>query len=215
MSIGVQCQSCGRRFRVADDRAGGSITCQCGQPVVVEGTQYIDKVCAGCGIDVGNLTRTRDSQGNYYCQECWDDLVKRQRQAAEAAREPEMAWITAQLSRLSNRLVRPLIVLTLGALFAGGYWYPVVGEYAGGAMLVGGVVLLGIWTVWTFAVPFRDGWQAGMDCLTDRARRREWVRRNPDYQLHRPGSLVFVAVLMLALSAGYFAMAFLVPRGEG
>jgi hypothetical protein len=215
MSIGVQCQSCGRRYRVADDRAGGAITCECGQAVVVEGTQYIDKLCAGCGIDLGSLTRTRDSQGNYYCQECWDERMKAQRAATDAAREPEMAWITQQLSQVSAKLLRPLLLLALLALFAGSYQYPELGKYAGGTMLVGGVVLLGVWAVWVYAMPFRDGWEVGLDCLTDKGRRREWMKKNPDYQLHRPGTLVATAITMLILSAGYFALAFRVLRQEG
>jgi hypothetical protein len=208
MSIGVQCQSCGRRYRVADDRAGGAITCECGQSVVVEGTQYIDKLCAGCGIDLASLTRTRDSQGNYYCQECWDQHVKEQRAAAEAAREPEMEWITHQLSRLGfGRLLRPLLVVAIITLFAGSYRYPTIGLWAGGATVVGGMVLLGTWAVWVYGVPFRDGWNVGIDCLTDKARRRDWTRKNPDYQLHRPGALLATAITLLVLSAGYFALA--------
>ena len=72
MSIGVQCEKCGRRYRVLEDREGTQMTCACGKPVLVAGPRYEDMLCVACGIDVTHLTRTRDASGNYYCQPCWD-----------------------------------------------------------------------------------------------------------------------------------------------
>jgi len=36
------------------------------------GAAGIQKVCVICGEDVANRPRTKDQQGRYYCNPCWD-----------------------------------------------------------------------------------------------------------------------------------------------
>jgi hypothetical protein len=38
-------------------------------------SQIMNKVCRVCGEDVSAKKRTKDTQGNYYCQPCYDDQV--------------------------------------------------------------------------------------------------------------------------------------------
>lgn len=207
MSIGVQCNGCGRRYRVADTRAGTTMACQCGQKFTVEGTRYIDKVCAACGIDVSSLTRTRDPQGNYYCQPCWDELTHAHHQAKQAASDPEIRWFTAQLSRLRlRRLLRPLIVLAILLFLVLGWFVPKTGQILGACLLVLGSALIVICTIWLYVIPFRDGANIGLSCILSSKRRRRWASDNPDFNLRRPASLVITGLCLVLLSALFFAL---------
>lgn len=207
MSIGLQCPACGRRYRVADDRQGSNITCQCGRSLRVEGIRYDDKICAICGIDVSSLTRTRDPQGRYYCQPCWDDALRAKRMANLPTRDPEVAWMTRQLSRMRfQNVIRPLIVLsTLGAM--GLTWvYPNLGQILGASLLIVGGTMLAVCTVWLFVIPFRDGLKVGLVCIVSRRGRADWARRNPEFNLRRPASLVLCGLWIATLSAAFFSL---------
>lgn len=207
MSIGVQCTGCGRRYRVADTRAGTTMACECGQSFPVEGTHYIDKICASCGIDVSSLTRTRDPQGNYYCQPCWDELVHAHRAAQQANSNPEIRWFTRQLSRLRlKRLLRPLIVLVILACLVLGWFVPKTGQVLGAGLVVLGGALLVICTVWLFVIPFRDGAGVGLSCMLSSKRRRRWADQNPDFNLRRPASLALIGLTLVLLAALFFAL---------
>jgi len=207
MSIGLQCTACGRRYRVADDRAGSLITCQCGRSIRVEGQRCMDKLCARCGIDVSSLTRTRDAHGHYYCQPCWDDITKARRTAASRTREPEFAWITRQLSQIRLRqLVKPLIVLCTLVLLGLSWVEPQLGEVTGACLLVLGGALLVVCTVWLYVIPFRDGLSMGLACIVNRTQRRQWAQRNPEFNLRRPAALALTGLGVVLLSLAFFAI---------
>lgn len=207
MSIGVQCVVCGRRYRVREDRAGTTMTCQCGKSVAVDGPRYVDKVCIVCGIDVSSLTRTRDPGGNYYCQPCWAEAVKAKRVATAKVAEPELAWVTQQLSILSRRVWKPLVVALTLLLLVLSWFVPKLGLYSGATLLVSGGSLLAVCTVWLFVIPFRDGPKVGLACIRSTAQRRQWARRNPDFNLRRPASLALTGLIMVVLSLAFIAVA--------
>jgi len=207
MSIGLQCPGCGRRYRIVDDRKGSCMICQCGRSIRVEGTRYEDKLCAVCGIDVSSLTRTRNPQGGYYCQPCWDDAMRAKRMATAQVREVEIAWMTRQLSRLRfANAVRPLIVLCTLALLGLSWVYPPLGKIMGATLLVIGGAMLIVCTVWLYVIPFRDGASMGFACILSRAQRTQWARRNPEFNLRRPSSLVMCGLWIAMLSAAFFGL---------
>jgi hypothetical protein len=208
MSIGVQCEKCGRRYRVLEDREGTQMTCACGTSVLVAGPRYEDKLCVACGIDVTHLTRTRDASGNYYCQPCWDEALRLARQQAEQEKDYEMGWLTAQLERFQlRRIATPMIILATLALLAVGYIQPRIAVVMGATLMVLGGMLLVACTIWLYVVPFRDGFDVGFACMVKRARRIAWAERNPEFNLRRPASLVLAGFIMMLVAACFFLIA--------
>lgn len=79
MSIVITCPSCGVESQANVADAGTRGKCRaCGGVVQVPGRAR--KTCCACGVDVSGQPRTKDTQGQYYCNPCWSD-----RQAAAAA----------------------------------------------------------------------------------------------------------------------------------
>jgi hypothetical protein len=208
MSIGVQCEKCGRRYRVVEDREGTQMTCACGVPVLVQGPRYEDKLCVACGIDVTHLTRTRDASGNYYCQPCWDEALRLAREQAEQEKDYEIGWLTAQLERFQlRRIATPMVTLVTLALLAVGYIQPRIAVMAGAALLVLGGMLLVACTIWLYVVPFRDGAEVGFACMVRRSKRIAWAERNPEFNLRRPASLVLAGFIMMVVGSCFFLVA--------
>lgn len=215
MSIGVQCEKCGRRYRVLEDREGTQMTCACGTSVLVEGPRYEDKLCIRCGIDVTHLTRTRDAVGNYYCQPCWDEALRIAREQAEQERDHEIGWLTAQIERFQlRRIASPMLALATLALLAVGYIQPRLAVFLGATLMILGGMLLVACTIWLYVVPFRDGFDVGVACMIRRARRIEWAERNPEFNLRRPASLVLTGFIIMVVAACFFIVA-QVARANG
>ena len=208
MSIGVQCEKCGRRYRVLEDREGTQMTCACGKPVLVAGPRYEDKLCVSCGIDVTHLTRTRDASGNYYCQPCWDEALRLAREQAEQEKDHEIGWLTQQLERFQvRRIATPMITLVTLALLAIGFIQPKLATIVGATLLVLGGMLLVACTVWLYVIPFQDGPQVGIACMLKRSRRIAWAERHPEFNLRRPASLVIAGFIIVVVALCFFAVA--------
>jgi hypothetical protein len=175
--------------------------------VKVDGVRYEDKVCVACGMDVSSLTRTRDPRGDYYCQPCWESALRTKRAVTARQREPEFAWVTKQLSRLHfGQLWKPLAVLGTLGLLGLSWWVAEVGKIVGASLLVMGVAVLVICTVWLYVIPFRDGAAVGMACIQSKLQRRAWAQKNPEFNLRRPASLVMTGVWITLLSLAFFAI---------
>jgi putative Mn2+ efflux pump MntP len=72
MAIAVQCAGCGNMARVPDTAAGMRGKCgKCGIIIIVPGAQSTAKLCHACGVDVANAHRTKDLDGRYFCDACW------------------------------------------------------------------------------------------------------------------------------------------------
>jgi hypothetical protein len=153
------------------------------------------------------LTRTRDPGGNYYCQPCWAEAVKAKRVAATKTAEPEFAWVTRQLSGFSRRVWKPLVILATLALLVVGWYVPQLAMYSGATLLVLGGSLLAVCTIWLYVIPFRDGPGVGLACIRSNARRRNWAKRNPDFNLRRPALLALTGLIMVVVSLAFIAVA--------
>jgi hypothetical protein len=71
----------------------------------------IQKVCVKCGVDCANKPRTKDSQGRYYCQPCYD-AAKKQRVAAAPVPKPfPKKAIRDELAIVSHADDRPVNLL--------------------------------------------------------------------------------------------------------
>jgi hypothetical protein len=71
MPITVTCSGCGRKSAVPDSAAGSKAQCKaCRKILTIPGAAKA-KVCVTCGTDVSQRKRTKDAEGNYYCEPCW------------------------------------------------------------------------------------------------------------------------------------------------
>ncbi len=72
MPINVTCPNCHAVAEVPDSAAGARGKCRaCGETVRVP-ARHVAKHCVVCSVDVARLPRTKDAQGNYYCQSCYE-----------------------------------------------------------------------------------------------------------------------------------------------
>ena len=49
------------------------------------------KICTVCGLDVSKQKRTKDAEGNYYCDPCWALKRERQQQVEASSAAPDAA----------------------------------------------------------------------------------------------------------------------------
>ncbi|MGE5607614.1 MAG: hypothetical protein ACM359_00020 [Bacillota bacterium] len=106
----------------------------------------------------------------------------------------------------SNASSGPLIVLSILAFLALGWFVPKTGQVLGACLLVLGSALIVICTIWLFVIPFRDGANVGLSCILSGKRRRRWAADNPDFNLRRPTSLVMTGLCLVLLAALFFAL---------
>src|SRR5918993_4824009 len=87
MAITVKCGACGSTAQAPDTAAGAKGKCRaCGAVVEIPKVRAAPagapraaappKMCVACGVDVAGKKRTKDPQGRYYCQPCWDVKVR-------------------------------------------------------------------------------------------------------------------------------------------
>ncbi|MDB5357041.1 MAG: hypothetical protein JWN24_3494 [Phycisphaerales bacterium] len=71
MPITVTCSGCGRKSVAPDSAAGSKAQCKACRTIMTIPGGAKTKVCVTCGIDVSQRKRTKDAEGNYYCEPCW------------------------------------------------------------------------------------------------------------------------------------------------
>src|SRR5439155_7797311 len=75
------CPQCNTKAEVPDTAAGAKGKCRtCGAVVHVPGVRR--KLCCSCGIDVTSIKRWKDSEGQYYCDKCWQSRAEPSNEAA-------------------------------------------------------------------------------------------------------------------------------------
>jgi hypothetical protein len=99
MAIVVRCISCGKVARVKNELGGKKAKCTCGAIIAVP-LPPKPKICSGCGVDISNAKRTKDQQGNLFCQVCWAAKLEAAKVGVAASEAEDVIYYPCEVCTL-------------------------------------------------------------------------------------------------------------------